>query len=501
MDESWRIRQAVARNPNTSEAVLHALSQDSDADVRSGVASNPATPQGILEQLSLDQHHEVRKSVAQRPATPAEILGRLAADDHWTVRQAVAAHANTPTIGLIALSQDNDRDVRQAVADRDQLPANVIRALFGTLEAENPDALERAYQQVRTGQLDAPQDWIDRFAAIGEWARLMAARHPRCSVDTLHRLCQDDDWRVRQAVAHNPNTPLEVLKHLLEDMDADVRSAVAAHPNSDAPMLERLCTDAHVGVKQAILSRQDVPQLALERLCGDDEDELRAQAQAHPRVPAHVLETYQQLEAHSAELAPDLLERLALAGGWSRKLVARHPGAPSALLAQLAADEFWTVRQAVASNPAANSELLLGLASDADLDVRKAVASNPSTPQTALQVLLEDVDDTVKRTALGHHNLDPVMRERRRHAAIARCARSRESLNRMVGLSHPETPRSELMKQRNLQSAIWLERLALALNPNLPQIGLERLAGDAHQLVRAVAQSRLEEQARFEGQA
>ncbi len=500
-DESWRIRQAVARNPNTAEALLHALSQDSDVDVRSAVASNPATPEGILEHLSLDQHHEVRKSVAQRPGTPGEILGRLAADDHWTVRQAVAAHTNTPTIGLIALSQDNDRDVRQAVADRDHLPANVILALlgtlkteFGTLEAENPDTLEHAYQQVRKGQTDAPQDWIDRFAAIGDWARLMAARHPRCSAATLHRLCQDDDWRVRQAVAHNPNAPVEVLQRLLEDLDADVRAAVAAHPNSDERMLERLCTDAHIGVKQAILSRQDVPQLALERLCGDDEDELRTQAQAHPRVPAHVLETYQQLEAHSSALTPEMLERLALAGGWSRRLVASHPGAPPALLAQLATDEFWTVRQAVASNPAAGPELLRSLAADADLDVRKAVASNASTPQAALQVLLEDVDDTVKRAALGHQNLDPELRKRRRQAVIARCARSKQGLNRMVGLSHPETPHSELMKQRNMQSAIWLERLALAMNPNLPQTGLARLAGDAHQLVRAVAQSRLEAQ-------
>jgi pentose-5-phosphate-3-epimerase len=494
-DESWRIRQAVARNPNASEAVLHALSQDSDADVRSGVACNPATPERILEHLSLDQHHEVRKSVVQRPGTPSEILGRLAADDHWTVRQAVAGHTNTPTIGLIALSQDNDRDVRQAVADRDHLPANVILALFGTFDSENPDALEHAYQQVRTGQPDAPLDWIDRFAAIGGSARLMAARHPRCSAVTLHTLCQDDDWRVRQAVAKNPNTPVEVLEYLLEDMDADVRAAVAAHPNSDVRMLERLCTDAHVGVKQAILSRQDVPLLALERLCGDDEDEIRTQAQAHPRVPAHVLEAYQQLEAHSTELAPELLERLALAGGWSRKLVACHPGAPPALLAQLATDEFWTVRQAVASNPATSPGVLESLAADADLDVRKAVASNPSTPQAALQVLLEDVDATVKRAALGHLNLDRGLRKLRCQAVIARCARSRESLNRMVGLSHPETPVSELMKQRNLRSPIWLERLALVMNPNLPQAGLARLAGDAHQLVRAVARSRLEGQA------
>jgi hypothetical protein len=214
-----------------------------------------------------------------------------------------------------------------------------------------------------------------------------------------------------------------------------------------------------------------------------------------------VLEAYRQLEAHSTELAPELLERLALAGGWSRKLVACHPGAPPALLAQLATDELWTVRRAVASNPATSPEVLESLTTDPEVDVRWAVVSNPSTPQAALQVLFEqylqgpDVGlggNEVRVVFFTHPNFDPKVRREAMQAVIMRLVSSPLSPNRMVGLSHPETPVSELMKERNLRSPDWLERLALAISPNLPMAGLERLAGDAHQLVRAVARERLE---------
>jgi hypothetical protein len=94
---------------------------------------------------------------------------------------------------------------------------------------------------------------------------------------------------------------------------------------------------------------------------------------------------------------------------------------------------------------------------------------------------------------LGNTKLESGLRASRRRGVLERCTRAREGLNRAIGLSHPDTPAVELLKSRNIQSPEWLERLALALNPNLPRTGLDRLAHDGNRIVRAVAKQRLEQ--------
>lgn len=494
-DEIWRVRQAAGHNPSATEAMLERLALDSDSDVRGGVAQNPKTPINVLETLALDAHNEVRKLVASNPHASGAMLERLGADDHWTVRQAVAAHANTPDAILAVLARDTDRDVRQAVTDRPELPEMVLETLFAgwfeTLEVATT-GLNALYRRALRLDPRLPQDLLEALSGGDDWARLLAAKHPRSPQGTLEKLAGDDDWRVRQAVAQNPNAPEGVLVRLLEDHDADVRTAIASHPRAAPGALEKLAGDAHTGVRTAVLAREDAPQSALETLAGDEEEELRTRAQSHPRVSREVTERYARAESLDASLPPDALEALSLAGAWARGLAARHPNTPQSALERLGMDERWAVRQAIAGNPNAGPALLERLASDSDLDVRRAVAGHPNTPQGALEALLNDAEDGVRRAALGNAGLEPELRASRRRRVIERSTSAKEGLNRAIGLSHPGTPQSELVKSRHLCSLEWLERLALALNPKLPMDGLEKLSRDGNRIVRALARQRLE---------
>ena len=85
-----------------------------------------------------------------------------------------------------------------------------------------------------------------------------------------------------------------------------------------------------------------------------------------------------------------------------RIAVAANPATPEAILSELAADAYDTVRVAVASNPSTGSETLLLLAADVGENVRLAVASNLSAGPDALTLLAADVDEDV-RTAVGGH--------------------------------------------------------------------------------------------------
>jgi hypothetical protein len=414
------------------------------------------------------------------------------------VRQAVANNPNTPGADLVAFLKDEDREMWRYVTGRERLPASVIMALGDEFGSENPDKLERIYHQIHTGDPSVPQSWVQRFAKT-KGTHLIAARHPNCPAHTLALFATAAHSDLREAVASNPNAPTKVLRYLLKDRSPDVRLAVAKNPNSDAHTLKQLCLDEHPAVRRAVLERKDVPQIALTRLCGDEDREIRIRARAHPRTPVRTLEMQQRLEEKRSGLTSKQLTHLASAGAYTRALVASRRDAPAYVLSKLAKDTDQMVRFAVASNPATEAGLLHILASDDDPIVQSRVAENPNASEATLKMLLENGDSVTKCAVLGNPALNPALGDGYRKSLIMRSLLMPRTLNRIIALAAPDAPIRELMKQRNLRSSEWVERLALTMNPSLPYAGLEQLAEDANQLVRAVARQQLALRKRREG--
>lgn len=491
-DPDWHTRLAVARNPKTPPATLAAMAGDSDPDVRQAVAVHRHTPLESLEGLACDEQPDVRTQVAQNPHTPPSLLQLLAQDDHWRVRQAVAANLSTPPQVLEQLAQDPDRDVRQAVADNPQVPETALEPLFAGWFAglEVSMSLVELYRRAKNLEALSPI-LLDKLAQGSDWAKRLAARHPFTPPETLRTLAEDEDWRVRQAVATHPAPAPELLSLLAGDPDADVRRAVVAHPQVAGEILERLSADEQQDIRLQVAKHPGAPPLALTILLADADETVRQAAQAHPRAPAELVELYRRAEALDPSLEGVFLQRLAGQTLWSRGLAAQNLSTPPEALYELICDSEWSVRQAAAKNPALTPKMLAVLAQDADRDVRQAVAQHPQAPAAILAELLHDIDENVRLLALRNPNLEPAVLERYCAQLVLRGSRSRFALNRAVALSRPEMPPHELAKVRHWAAPEWVVRLAVAQNPHTPRPVLERLAQDANRLVRAAAARRL----------
>jgi Leucine rich repeat variant len=488
--EDWYTRQAVARNESASANVLEVLAHDSDADVRSAVAVNRNVSATVLETLAADNNHEVRKFVALNARVTSDLLALLAEDTNWIVRQAVASNANTPEPSLEKLAFDSDRDVKQAVAENPNIPESALEVLFSKWFAslENvPGSLRELYRRARNQDSSLETNVLEQLAQGGEWAKLLAAKHPNTPEHVLLLLGRDEDWRTRQSVAQNPNSSAAVLAQSLGDTDHDVRTAIAAHSNSNAEMFEMLANDPHGDVRRALLERSDVTQAAVIALLCDEEDDLRALAREHALAPKHMLEIIERAEGFDASLEPKHLVMLAGQGVRARTLAAKNTNTDGNTLHVLAQDEDWHVRQAVAQNPGAGLNTLELLTDDSDRDVRAAVATNTSLSPKLLEQFVTDSDELVRNAALRNSHLPANILESQRRTVLGKLARAREPFNRMIALMHPLFSVRELQKRRNLHSLEWRERLAVTHNPNLPLEVLQTMINDANRIVRAAA--------------
>jgi len=77
-DEDFRVRSAVAGNPNCPIHILEKLSDDDeDFNVLNALSNNKNCPEHILEKLSNNKYFYVRRNVAKHPNCPVHVLKKL----------------------------------------------------------------------------------------------------------------------------------------------------------------------------------------------------------------------------------------------------------------------------------------------------------------------------------------------------------------------------------------------------------------------------------------
>lgn len=504
MGDNWHDRFAAAHNPNLSSERLETLALDTDSDVRQVVAKHPNLGFNVLEKLARDEQFEIRKAAAQNPNMIAALLETLASDEHWTVRQAVAQHPATNSSTLKLLLSDSDNDVRMAARaglhlqepqDSESTNSeNMLEFYRGWFEdhpnihvklefrrfVEEQAALDFSSHPSKTLTLENGETctlsllWLDGY-------------HLEIPQDIVSQLARDSEWRIRQEVARYPLASGMTLARLCLDADSDVRTAVAGNPGISKTMTLKLASDENSNVRAAIIRRENLPLEALQLLCCDEELETRALALKHPNLPRNVAERFERLHALDPKLSATQLEELALATPTAHAWVAKHPNVTTKLLEQLGWREHWHLREAAASNPKLERQVLEELAQDTDLDVLRALARNSSTSSEVLLQLVNHSDPSVRRTALENQNLDTKALANLRRACMRQGLRSAYSFNRVLALLSNLVPKLELGKQRHIHAAHPAERIALCLNPNLPDEARETLQHDANILVRSAA--------------
>ncbi len=500
--EAWKVRQAVAQNHSATLETLQVLSGDHDYDVRAAVALNAGVTPALLEMFSRDAHPLVRSAVALNGRSPAALLERLATDTDSDVRQAVAVSTGSavileslggdsqdgvrravalnptcPALLLERLSADADSEVRRAVADHPRATRGCATGIFGA-----DFAWQNLYQRIATGDVLEPE--LRFLSGLNEFALGLALSHPNCPKDVLETLAVHEDWKLRQRVAQHPKATPALLERLGADGDYDVRTAVAAHAVTPRSTVLSLSRDDQGAVRKAVAGRTDLTPAVIETLAWDEDDEVLG-ALGQTSSLRELARNLQPLEPNALAQLLEIGTPLAL------RLCAGNPAADSKTLHALSVSDDWRVRQAVARQAACDAETLELLCADADADVRRAVAGNPSASAGLLTRLLRDDEKSVQRAGLGNRNLPLESLLTQRKTVLTRNL-TLKGLNRLIALEHPELPRTEFTKIRNLHALSWLERLALTRNPSTSAAALEVLGGDANRFVRMIAQIRLE---------
>jgi hypothetical protein len=120
--------------------------------------------------------------------------------------------------------------------------------------------------------------------------------------------------------------------------------------------------------------------------------------------------------------------------------------------------------------------------------LRLNVARNPNTSTETLVRLSTDDANEVRHAVLLHPNTPPRTHEAMLSQALTRCAASGNIFCRIIALAHHTTPGDTLTAA--VDSPHWLERYAVASNPNAPAQLLLVLAEDGNRVVRDAASGR-----------
>ncbi|MFN6479240.1 hypothetical protein [Nostoc sp. DedQUE07] len=463
------------------------------------IAYSPATSASILKHLAKHTDGYTRNGVAQNPNTSAEALRKLASkQEAGEPRIFLARNLNTPSDVLESLSKDRDKKVRISVAENPNTPLTVLQYLGNDTERNVAEAATRAIGEQQ-----------------GEYTAEAVRKNPKTPPHVLEKLAEKDP----QTVCQHPNTPSELLLEFSKSVNSQVREWVAKNPNAPVNILEQLADDDSSTVRQEVARNPNTPLSLLFKLFARDaslSDTIAYQMSREQYHSPQVKSILNILNEESTSHLETILQRLVSEGGEATRLfLARRVDLPAHILAQLTEATEVKVRQAVAQNANTPISALEKLARDEDSTVRMHTASKINlSPETLEELAVEKSSSAVHEKAMVNPSLPKEAVERilcgeyatdylklnpdflSRHPdskarVINYYAKSESFWVRFIALLQPQISQ-ELLQEKSL-SIYWLERLAVAQNPQAAQKILNQLAKDGNQLVQAAAKATLQD--------
>ncbi|WP_292836831.1 hypothetical protein [Nostoc sp. JL33] len=484
----------LAYSPATFPNVLKHLANHTDGWTWLGVAENPNTPTETLRKLFTEKQASI--TLARNLNTPTDVLESLSTNQDQRVRIRVARNPNTPLNVVKGLANDTDIHVAQTAAtliaeQKGEYTAEAVRKNPKT----PPDVLEKlAQKDPRTvgEHPNTPPELLLEFSkSVDERLRESVAKNPNAPVRILEQLADDESWEVRRGVAKNPNVPISLLFKQLA-RDTWVNSAIAYQMSSkkyNYPEAESILD---------ILAEESTSPLEtiLQRLSQDGGEAARLFLARRFDLPANFLTQFAESTevkvcegvAQNLNTPVSSLEKLAQSPETKvREAVAQNPNTPISILEQLSKDNYYDVLLHIAQKTNLSPEILEELAGSKSDQVREKAMLNPSLPKEAVERIL------CGEYATGYLKLNPDFLSRHPDSlamTLNHYAKSQFPLVSFIALNQPQISQ-ELLQEKSL-SISWLERLAIAQNPQATQQILIQLAQDSNQLVRAAAKDRLQ---------
>lgn len=272
----------------------------------------------------------------------------------------------------------------------------------GSLKAEMLVRMSVGADTYTLGQIverkDCPRELSEQIilslATSGDPARRIeaASRAKLLPADAIRSLCNDDDAKVRKALAIS--CPVEVLPILVLDADLEVRKAVAARDDLPEGIAITLATDRSAEVRSKLADYNRAFSV-LSILATDPDVEVRG---------CVVGEQYFG-EWSSRECPPEILSVMATdISPDIRALIAANEKCPESVLRQLVTDENENVREALLENEALPPDVLVLLASDNSVEIRSKLAWGDAPSEDILETFASDADIHVRVRVAGHKN-------------------------------------------------------------------------------------------------
>lgn len=262
-----------------------------------------------LDQLPIE-------SISRRIEADGQFL--MLSDQHLTF----STHQRTQVVPLLQITKISSELGRLMVYVADRL------VMGGDVGAFNVQELTQFFTEVRRtvntlkNRYRAEQDYLELVNMKAE-----KARSSQLTQNDLERYAEDEDYRVRCAVAQNPNLPTWMLERMSRDEHPKVRLIVAQHPQTRPDTLEMLIEDSDADTRAAAKSNLTVvlenlshhpetvrrlevarnvhtPSLVLAQLSSDSNQDVRETALAHPSHPSFAERNHLPLDQDDEETTP-----------------------------------------------------------------------------------------------------------------------------------------------------------------------------------------------------
>jgi Leucine rich repeat variant len=416
-----------AADPATSPSRLAQLARHRSGIVRKEVAGNPNATKEVLMSLALTWP----ESVAANPVLEWWLLE----DANWLAE--VDERARHRLLGAKAIA-DGTRWWAARFGNHDDYCALLMCA------HTTRDKLEYVRKED-----ESLTDFIDDHVDVSPKSTMVTG-HPIDDVMMEELIVDADDARDLLALARPASWALE----LLDLSSTDLRRAVAAHTSTSPELLVRLMLDDD---ERTVRAAEQNPSSDLEV----------AEAGLAAKELVHRVRTNDpSITLHQLKIVRDSPIGL--------QCLVSHPSTPDDLIASLATDGSWTVRQTAAGSSRLTVEQLEVLATDDDRDVRAAAASNPLLGMPIVRALQSDRDDLVRIEAT-----EAVARRAGEIEEVLSNDELRRRLDAGRGIIVAAYPDLAIEMQRELAAATdWRVRHCLAANPACAPTILELLATD-----------------------
>ncbi len=262
-----------------------------------------------LDQLPIE-------SISRRIEADGQFL--MLSDQHLTF----STRQRTQVVVLLEITKISSELGRLMVYVADRL------VMGGDVGAFNVQELTQFFTEVRRtvntlkNRYRAEQDYLELVNMKAE-----KARSSQLSQNDLERFAEDEDYRVRCAVAQNPNLPTWMLERMSRDEHPKVRLIVAQHAQTRPDTLEMLIEDSDADTRAAAKSNLTVvldnlshhpevarrlevarnvhtPSFVLAKLSSDTNEDIRETALAHSSHPSFAERNHLPLDQDDDEATP-----------------------------------------------------------------------------------------------------------------------------------------------------------------------------------------------------